>query len=368
MNSHCRLSLLGLAVAGGPLSGCNESTPAPPAAQEKFARAGSAAECEARREKEGGGRIVGGEPAKPGSAPWQIEIRSSPQYTAADRAYDASLAKGDACKIYLSERQDYELAHKCGGSYIGDGWVITAAHCVANIPSFDKTRKVGNVLTDRTLRLGTQNLAVDDGIFAIDAVVIHKGYSKATSLDDIALIRVKSDGRIAAMLAAKRLAPIALMGPGDRDFDSEEPLRVTGWGLMGRRNVDEGMSRLDSNRELQHNPAELQELTLSYLDDGLCRAEYDPNYGPGTLCAGALADDGKIAAGKDSCQGDSGGPLTRVEQGATRTLVGLVSKGQGCAAGKPGVYTRVSAYAGWIAAAKQRAISGEVVGLEGVAN
>ena len=368
MTNTLRLGLLGLAATAVAISGCNPPSPEPPAKQEKTARAGSAAECEARRAREGGGRIVGGEPAKPGSAPWQIEIRSSPQYTAEDRAYDESLAKGDACKLYLRERQDYELAHKCGGSYIGDGWIITAAHCVANIASFDKTRKEGNVLTDRTIRLGTQNLGVDDGIFALDAVVIHKGYSKATSLDDIALIRVKSDGRIPAMLAAKRLAPIALMGPGDRDFDREEPLRVTGWGLMAQRNENERMSRLDSNRKLLHNPAELQQLTINYLDDGKCSKEYAGSYGPGTLCAGALADDGTIAVGKDSCQGDSGGPLTRVERGTTRTLVGLVSNGKGCAAGKPGVYTRVSAYAGWIAEAKRRAVSGEAIRLESVAN
>ena len=367
MTNTLRLGLFGLAATAVALSGCNPPSPEPPAKQDKAERAGSAAECEARRDKEGAGRNVGGEPAKPGSAPWQIEIRSSLQYTAEDRAYDESLAKGDACKIYLSERQDYELAHKCGGSYIGDGWVITAAHCVANIASFDKTRKEGNVLTDRTIRLGTQNLSVDDGIFGIDAVVIHKGYSKATSLDDIALIRLKTDARIAAMLAAKRLAPIALLQPGDRDFDREEPLRVTGWGLMAQRNENERMSRLDSKGEIKHNPAELQQVDLSYLDDSLCSVEYAAKYGPGALCAGALAD-GKVVAGKDSCQGDSGGPLTREEQGGARTLVGLVSNGIGCAAGKPGVYTRVSAYASWIAAAKRRAVSGEVVRLESVAN
>ena len=94
----------------------------------------------------------------------------------------------------------------------------------------------------------------------------------------------------------------------------------------------------------------------------MCSAEYAAKYGPGTLCAGALAD-GKVVAGKDSCQGDSGGPLTREEQRGVRTLVGLVSNGIGCAAGKPGVYTRVSAYAPWIAAAKQGAISGQVARL-----
>ena len=133
-------------------------------------------DCDARRARHDeaeGGRIVGGEPAKPGSAPWQVQFLSSPQYDEADRAYDATLAHGDACKIYLEQRTSFELAHKCGGAWLGDGWVITAAHCVDNMPSFDG--RVGNVLVDRRLRLGTQNLTVEDGFFPIDAVVIHSG-------------------------------------------------------------------------------------------------------------------------------------------------------------------------------------------------
>ena len=57
------------------------------------------------------------------------------------------------------------LAHKGGGAWLGDGWVITAAHCVDNMPSFDG--RVGNVLVDRRLRLGTQNLTVEDGFLSL---------------------------------------------------------------------------------------------------------------------------------------------------------------------------------------------------------
>ena len=348
------------------LSGCKESAPPPqPAAvtatTKPAAKTLSDSEsCEARRARadDSGGRIVGGEPARPGSAPWQVEILSSPSYDAADRAYDATLADGDACKIYLEQRASYELAHKCGGAYIGDGWVATAAHCVDNIPGFDG--KQGNVLTDRRLRLGTQNLTVEDGLFAIDAVVIHEGYKKETKLHDIALVRLTDDPQIADFKANGRLAAISVMGAGDRDFDAGEALRVTGWGWMGQRNESDAVSRRDSNNQLQRNPADLQQLTLNYLPDALCTKEYGEFYGPGALCAGTLAADGSIAVGKDSCQGDSGGPLTREEDGGKRSLVGVVSGGKGCGAGKPAVYTRLSYYTDWITAAKASARKGEV--------
>ena len=366
--SHRFQMLLPVVLACLAFAGCDKrgQAPTPPpsspaTAQSPKAPASPATDCEARRTRadNSGGRIVGGEPARPGSAPWQIEILSSPKYDAADRAYDATLADGDACKIYLAQRAPYELAHKCGGAYIGNGWVVTAAHCVDNIPGFDG--REGNVLTDRRVRLGTQNLTVEDGLFAIDAVVIHAGYSKENKLDDIALIRLVEDPRLGTFEANGRLAAVRLMGAGDRDFDPGEALRVTGWGWMGQRNERDTVSRMDSSHQLQHNPADLQQLALNYLPDAQCAKEYGAFYGPGALCAGTLAADGSIAAGKDSCQGDSGGPLTREEDGGTRSLVGVVSGGKGCGAGKPAVYTRVSHYADWINAAKAAARAGQVM-------
>ena len=63
------------------------------------------------------------------------------------------------------------------------------------------------------------------------------------------------------------------------------------------------------------------------------------------VCAGAGL------GGRDACKRDSGGPLVQVTGGGVaKSLVGVVSWGQGCGqAMYPGVYTRVSSYAQWIA-------------------
>lgn len=342
------------------LSGCGQRQPEKP--PQDAAKAGpkvGQSDCKTRRAQFDGSRIVGGEDAPPGSAPWQAEILSSPSYTEADRAYDATLVKGDPCKIYLKDREAHDLAHKCGGSWIGDGFVLTAAHCVANIPGFDG--KEGNVLTDRRVRLGTQNLKAGGAVFNIDGVVIHSGYSRETVLDDIALIHLAPDTRIAKLEAAGALAPIRTMGAQDRDFDPDEELLITGWGWTGARAERGAVSRLDTSGNLQVYPAQLQQAAMSYYDPQACLKENGKYAGPGTICAVARDDRGEIVAGRDSCQGDSGGPLTRNNGSGSRLLVGIVSNGYGCAAGRPGLYTRVSYYEEWIAQARKVMVSGRVV-------
>ena len=54
------------------------------------------------------------------------------------------------------------------------------------------------------------------------------------------------------------------------------------------------------------------------------------------ICAGTT--------GKGPCHGDSGGPLVD-EKGL---LIGIVSWGNGCARGYPGVFTKVSYFLDWI--------------------
>ncbi|KAJ1182963.1 hypothetical protein NDU88_008138 [Pleurodeles waltl] len=63
-----------------------------------------------------GGRIVKGEDAEPGSAPWQV---------------------------MLFKKQPQELI--CGASLISDRWVLTAAHCIF-YPPWDKNYTTEDIL------------------------------------------------------------------------------------------------------------------------------------------------------------------------------------------------------------------------------
>ncbi len=76
----------------------------------------------------------------------------------------------------------------------------------------------------------------------------------------------------------------------------------------------------------------------------------------GALCAG------RPEGGVDTCSGDSGGPL----RDATGLVVGITSWGVGCGRpGLPGIYTRISAVATWVARAHGR--SGRFAVARGIA-
>lgn len=293
-----------------------------------------------------GGRIVGGRPAD--LTPWQAQIYTTYLYT--DDDVQADLKKPPSERSHLKEKRPWERAHRCGGVYIGDLWVLTAAHCIMKVD--------GDVLTQRRVRLGTQNIELQPGTtWRIERVAVHKGYDDREPFrHDIALIRIAPDPGSRAILDPEQVSPIRLLGskPGDRPIEEQDRVRVTGWGLTKAR--DSGSGSLARDNSVNRFTAGLQMIDLGVLADGECdrHPRYAGRLKDKTLCVGQEA--GK--AGFDSCNGDSGGPVTRV-QGRERVLVGLVSWGIGCAlADTPGIYTRIPAYADWIDGVKKRSKPG----------
>lgn len=245
------------------------------------------------------------------------------------------------------------LQHMCGGSLIAPGWtgragwMVTAAHCIdpadASI-SFNVRFGGVDVDTGYRVRLGTNNVADGSGwTYRIDRVVWHPGYVKPplngppARRHDIALIHFRAD-RATRSGTPSRIdaAPIPL-DRGPRPEQVESGLAVSGWGLIDPRIASQYLMA-----------ARLLPVPLAVCNRNWGIADAASDW---TVCAASdyVRMGGSMAARPRSCKGDSGGPLVN-EKGARR-LIGVVSWNiSGCRGdpAKPGVYTRVAAYADWI--------------------
>jgi hypothetical protein len=296
--------------------------------------------------------VTGGNPA--GDTPWQVELYSTYEFGETDFMEDEALPLNSPIRYFLREMPPWERAHRCGGAYIGDMWVLTAAHCVANVPA-DK------FFTIRRIRAGTRNLAAGGATFRIERVVIHQHYMgpSMSKLNDIALIRIAADASTDAE-AATFMKAIRIPGdrPGDRPLTDLETVTVTGWGYTEPRLPFQSKRKPDGT--IMHLSSALMSVDLTQFPRSSCAAI--PAYR--NLIAVSMICAGSTDPARDACQGDSGGPLTRKETPTETVLVGLVSVGIGCAyASTPGIYTSVPFFRTWINNAKLQSLPGQIMRL-----
>ncbi|XP_039109107.1 vitamin K-dependent protein C isoform X4 [Hyaena hyaena] len=204
----------------------------------------------------------------------------------------------------------------CGAVLIYTSWVLTAAHCM------EDSKKL-------IVRLGEYDLRRREKWeveLEIKEVFIHPNYSKGTSDNDIALLRLSQP----AMLS-QTIVPICLPDSGlaERELTrvGQETV-VTGWGYR---------SEIKRNRTFV-----LNFIKIPVVPQNECIKAMHNMISENMLCAGTLGDS------QDACEGDSGGPMVVSFRG-TWFLVGLVSWGEGCGRlHNYGVYTKVSRYLDWI--------------------
>lgn len=207
--------------------------------------------------------------------------------------------------------------HFCSGTYIGNKWVLTAAHCITESSSSMDTNSSYKVYTNH-YDLTKQTA------YGIVKTIVHEQYSNATNQNDIALIRL--DSEIAD--TSDILLPINSedLLPGTQSW-------VAGWGTT------------DPNQIILPNI--LQESSVPLIDKTQCLNSYSIFFGDNAITDNMLCA-GYMSGGTDSCQGDSGGPLI-IKEGSKSKLIGIVSWGAGCAEPQfPGVYTSIKNYIQWI--------------------
>ncbi|XP_063697625.1 clotting factor G beta subunit [Culicoides brevitarsis] len=207
----------------------------------------------------------------------------------------------------------------CGGSLIDNIHILTAAHCIAHMSSWDVARL--------TVRLGEHNIHTTTETQHVERrvkrLVRHRGFDMRTLYNDIAILTLDQPVQFTS-----KIRPICLPSASSSRKYNGLTGTVAGWGSL-----------LENGRQ----PSTLQEVDLHIWSNQECKQKY------GATAPGGIIDSMICAGtgGKDSCSGDSGGPLMLND--GRWVQVGIVSWGIGCGKGQyPGVYSRVSSFLPWI--------------------
>ncbi|KAI9553933.1 hypothetical protein GHT06_019204 [Daphnia sinensis] len=190
--------------------------------------------------------------------------------------------------------------HFCGGSLLDELHILTAAHCVAPIPTEELTH-VEVILGLHTLKPMDQQVVRRK----LKRVVRHKAYNSANFYNDIAILKMDSPVEF-----SDTISPVCLPSFGTADLYVDKAAVVVGWGAL--------------QEDGKLLPTSLQQVTVQVQTNAECQKSY------GTEAPGGILDNMLCAASphKDSCMGDSGGPLVvQAAPGSPWIQVGIVSWG-----------------------------------------
>lgn len=254
--------------------------------------------------------VVNGEQADITDMPWQVSIHRNemPRWTSP-----------------LFE-------HRCGGTIIGDRWILTAAHCVEDVHVQDLLVFAG---ITRLSEVGFDDRLVSSSggqRRRVSSFIVHPDYVVDLQEDgipnDLALIQLDSP----LDLTGSRAKAIRIGTFADAPwFEPNLPARISGWGRVEYQGEKPNVLRTAEAPVLAHPVARDLYGPLGLRDT----ADQIP--------VGSVSSSGVAA-----CHGDSGGPLV-VKTPRGPAVVGVTSWVYECNPIYPTMFTRVPTFARWIA-------------------
>ncbi|KAM0545343.1 hypothetical protein ACHAPJ_011415 [Fusarium lateritium] len=202
----------------------------------------------------------------------------------------------------------------CGGTLLNANTVLTAAHCSVDVSA-----------SSVQVRAGSTSRSSGGVVSRVSSITIHPSFSGLSTLNnDVAIWKLSTP------IASSSTISYASLAASGSDPAAGASVTVAGWG--------------DTVEGGNNAPVNLRKVTVPVVARATCRSQYTALYGSNAITTNMFCA-GLTQGGKDACQGDSGGPIVD----SSRTVVGVVSWGEGCAqAGYPGVYARVGSVRSFI--------------------